>query len=652
MLIGDMMLAMASICLVVIILVANTQSVLLMLAGMFEIIMSLPLAMFTWILIGQTKIGVMELIGLFLILCIGADDIFVFTDTWKESAFMPPIISGSLQTRFTWTFQRASSAMLTTTFTTFTTLAINLTSPFNFFKSFGLFNGFVVVWDYVLVLTWYASSVLALTYFVEGKCAPGRNWECSCCCPGDAEQKAEQERFSTKWMRDTFAPLLRKLRIPLVLLSIGFFVTGIVLFATQFREGDLRQFPDSHPFTKFNTIQRGEFRSAYDYKISTVVMYGLANPPVEFPSGINFFLNLDTDYDDRFRPRYANDPLRFDQSAQLAMVGDCSDFASRTSIVDNGEVYCILNELQAFDPHFPYATETELRAALDAFYASPRYAQLQSNFTSYNTYTGFIADGTSGISALWNSFNTTIPVTVQFVNVGDYAKNWKDATNAVCGSDAPCVMSDRAGLFSARAMVDEIARGAGLSIILSMVIAYLVLVAATGNALVPFLALFSIATTIIWTLLTNLLVGNLFTANFALQMVMVIGLAVDYSVHLVHFYNEAPGDRYEKTQHALHGVGISIVGGAVTTGGAAIPLMMAPNFVFFQMAGLFIFLTAVFGFFFTFFTLAPMLMVMGPTGEVGDLRAMYNKITGNKSEAPVIKHTTSTTDEEHTVHPI
>jgi hypothetical protein len=43
MLTADMMLAIGSIMLVVIILIVNTQSALLMLAGMFEIIMSLPL---------------------------------------------------------------------------------------------------------------------------------------------------------------------------------------------------------------------------------------------------------------------------------------------------------------------------------------------------------------------------------------------------------------------------------------------------------------------------------------------------------------------------------------------------------------------------------------------------------------------------------
>ena len=33
----------------------------------------------------QRTVSTFELLGIFLILCIGADDIFVFTDTWKVS---------------------------------------------------------------------------------------------------------------------------------------------------------------------------------------------------------------------------------------------------------------------------------------------------------------------------------------------------------------------------------------------------------------------------------------------------------------------------------------------------------------------------------------------------------------------------------------
>ena len=73
-------------------------------------------------------------------------------------------------------------------------------------------------------------------------------------------------------------------------------------------------------------------------------------------------------------------------------------------------------------------------------------------------------------------------------------------------------------------------------------------------------------------------------ADTGILIVMVVGMAVDYAVHFTHFYNEAHGSRFEKAQGALHGVGVSVVGGAVTTAGAALPLIFAPNFQFFHQA--------------------------------------------------------------------
>lgn len=125
-------------------LAVNSGSLLLTYAGLFEILLSLPLSMAAWSMLGQRYIGVLELLGLVLILCVGADDIFVFCDTWKESQFKGEAISGSLETRFIWTYQHASSAMLTTTATTVVMLLLNLNSPIQDLRNFGLFNAFVV----------------------------------------------------------------------------------------------------------------------------------------------------------------------------------------------------------------------------------------------------------------------------------------------------------------------------------------------------------------------------------------------------------------------------------------------------------------------------------------------------------------------------
>ena len=71
---------------------------------------------------------------------------------------MPPSISGSIATRFTWTYNRAASAMLTTTATTVFCLLLNVTAPFPMFQTFGIFNAFVVICNYILCITWCVAS--------------------------------------------------------------------------------------------------------------------------------------------------------------------------------------------------------------------------------------------------------------------------------------------------------------------------------------------------------------------------------------------------------------------------------------------------------------------------------------------------------------
>ena len=57
-------------------------------------------------------------LSLYIILAIGADDVFVFMDAWKQSYYMGPEINASLATRMAYVYRRAGLAMLITSFTT------------------------------------------------------------------------------------------------------------------------------------------------------------------------------------------------------------------------------------------------------------------------------------------------------------------------------------------------------------------------------------------------------------------------------------------------------------------------------------------------------------------------------------------------------
>ena len=108
----------------------QTGSFFIMLIGIFEILVSFPIAAFVWFVVFQQK-GITNLmfIGVFVILGIGADDIFVYVDAWKQSAYEDKSISGSLETRFAWAYRRAVIAMTSTSVTTFFCFCICIVSP-------------------------------------------------------------------------------------------------------------------------------------------------------------------------------------------------------------------------------------------------------------------------------------------------------------------------------------------------------------------------------------------------------------------------------------------------------------------------------------------------------------------------------------------
>ena len=83
--------------------------------GMFEIFMSLPLAWFSFSYIFQIKyFSFLNVLCIFIVIAIGADDIFVFMDAYKQSASKGDEVLSSLETRMSWVFRRSGSAMLIT----------------------------------------------------------------------------------------------------------------------------------------------------------------------------------------------------------------------------------------------------------------------------------------------------------------------------------------------------------------------------------------------------------------------------------------------------------------------------------------------------------------------------------------------------------
>lgn len=406
----DMLFALASMAFIFAYIAFNVGSLVLALAAMFEILASIPLALTVWkVGLGQDNIDFLQLVMVFLILCIGADDVFVYTDTWKASATMPPAISGSLETRFSWAWRKAAGTMFATTLTTCICLGLTALSTIPTVRSFGLFGSFLVLVDYLQVITWYPAVVI---------------WhEKHMCCKRRRTAGVQKPKRVAAFMRDTLAPRLYTWRWPALLLSTALAGAGVAVRVTLFEPANsIPLFKPSHPWEMKASMQAEHFftgSSDDDDKVHVGLVYGLADAvPVTYGATSQLL-------PDREQAGQVERTIEYDEAFSLtpavqeALAGACEAALADAELVAAGEGFCILKDLKDHvGSDFPYADDVALRAAIDALMAQNASAANACLATSgvrcddrtlYMERTGYVAaEEGDGIKAIYASFVTTL----------------------------------------------------------------------------------------------------------------------------------------------------------------------------------------------------------------------------------------------------
>merc|ERR1719277_510176 len=110
-------------------------------------------------------------------------------------------------------------------------------------------------------------------------------------------------------------------------------------------------------------------------------------------------------------------------------------------------------------------------------------------------------------------------------------------------------------------------------------------------------------------------------------LIVVLGLSVDYTVHIAHSYNEAriegsceskASEREQRASHAMTEMGISVLSGAITTLLASL-FLLPSKFMFYHVFGIFMLTTVVVSTLISLTLLPALLMLFGPAGSAGDL---------------------------------
>ena len=161
----DQMFSAAAVALVFIVIIIHTGSTYLASTALLQIILAFPFAYLVYRGIFQISYyGPLNVLTVFLILGIGADDVFVFVDAWKQAA----VVLGanvSLEKRMAWTYRRAVRAMSVTSFTTAVAFFTTAFSPIMPISTIGVWSGCTVLLQFLCVLNWCTCSHIHTTLY-------------------------------------------------------------------------------------------------------------------------------------------------------------------------------------------------------------------------------------------------------------------------------------------------------------------------------------------------------------------------------------------------------------------------------------------------------------------------------------------------------
>ena len=171
----DAVLAIGSLLLIYCFIVYHTKSLWISSFGVMSIFTSFLAANIIYrIAIDFKYLGFFHIIAIFIILGIGADDLFIFLDIWKNTAYNS---YPSLAHRLSDSYRRAVVSMFVTSLTTVIAFFASAYSPLLPARSFGVFAGLLVIVNYVSVVVFFPSIIVV--HHIYFKNCP---WPCFKCC--------------------------------------------------------------------------------------------------------------------------------------------------------------------------------------------------------------------------------------------------------------------------------------------------------------------------------------------------------------------------------------------------------------------------------------------------------------------------------------
>ena len=637
----DLSWAGASILAVWVYMTAHTGSAFIATLGMFEILASFPVSIFLYrVLFRVSYLGNIQILSVFVVLGVGADDVFVFFDAFKQSAYEHTAVAGTTLTRVTYAAKRASKAIFVTSLTTAVAFAATALSDVMPIAAFGALSAIMifvlfalnvlfcppalVIYDRGLMNQRNAEArrardgregclarVFKNAFFFAGGAGRGetrgetRDVKNEASISFDSESSddvavdvrvAETEsRFRVTSLRESRVDVAKLRRVErfyrepffaLVAHPVGKFlvvagfaallVFGVVM-ASQLETPAEQEawYPDTHLMQSFSNNRRRFMSSDEDRVVPVDVYWGLGG--------------MNTRGVDRYDPKQRGSLVLdsgFDASsaeAQAFLVSACDSLKNATCdapgcggpgshLVRNGADAEVVCPMEAFRTYvettlglgFPVAPASAFSETLRAFVAS-------SHGSVYSNHVGFDASGNLVFVRVSTESTLVFPTTAKVSRpVFDVWQAWVFDLNARAPAGVANAKQTAYYTWTWMKTQEALVQNTFQGLIICFCMAFVVLLLSTMDLRTGLIATVTIAgvvTTVMGVGVRGIMGWDLGIGE-SIAAVILIGLSVDYCVHLANAYCEAPASlntRELRVQHALMTMGISITASAVTT---------------------------------------------------------------------------------------
>ncbi|KAJ1448385.1 hypothetical protein M885DRAFT_147143 [Pelagophyceae sp. CCMP2097] len=639
------MFLVLAIVLVGILLYNQTESAFLTLCGLFEIIISFPIGLFFWNVVLQQKyITYLMYNGAFIILGIGADDIFVLVDAWKQSALHPdPRVRNDILLRFAWTYDRAAFAMFATSLTTSAAFFSCAASVIWDIKCFGVVNGVMVVADFLLVITWLPAAIIVRErYFPDWlkaasftQCAKSLVRLVLCRKPVLAEPAplavqavsappssggpmstapdyAQSERLLERFFYTSYGGFVYKRKRSILVVWSAIFAASLAVWTTLLLPDDKATpfFADDHVFEQWLRWSDEEFLlDRADDKTPSFLVFGVKQGDPWRDDQDSHPACIGDDPDCAGKPNYSG--LHFAKN-QLAIAAACKAYGE--SLSSSGQMpqyetetnaYCFMSLFHKWALSkglaVPYAATDEIEFASkllewrdsDDEPFGLRFLNAASAF--YGENTGFVvSDGV--VKAGWAGYNTSLnwdrATFVEMWEFHDDAQSaWGAAKRQGVDREDSYQTTENYSWMVASGVFYDAARS---NLLISVCLAATVMFYVTLNWAVTLVATVSLIAVIAGVLATMAIAGWKVNIIESIDISIAGGMAVDYILHLAHAFNHQESflTGEGRVRGALGEMGVSVLSGALTTLSATCALFCC-QLLWFRNFGIFIALLVV-----------------------------------------------------------